>query len=287
MRKNNSFILIAILSFLFLTSITFYNYQQKHKKSERLILNIDIPCGLTLPFKELAAAYESAYRSTKVKTVSDSSNVLTKFVINRDNRPELFVSSGKQEIGILMRKGLIEEESIRPFGRYELILVVPKNSQIKELAGLLNDSVRKIDIANQDFNSIGVYAIQSLRSLGYWDKLQMDKFVLFTNTSLESLSFVATGKADATVHYNICPFRTSSDKVTEGSVKIVTQLPSDSHEPIQSYIGILKDSKNKEEAKRFINFMFSKKGNKILNRYGLGEDTLNKTKNSGFWQIKQ
>jgi hypothetical protein len=78
-------------------------------------------------------------------------------------------------------------------------------------------------------------------------------------------------KADAGIHYNVCPFETNKEKVTEGAIKIVSQLPQESHQPIHAYIGILKDSQNKAAAEKFIKLMFSEKGRKIMRQYGLEE----------------
>jgi ABC-type glycerol-3-phosphate transport system substrate-binding protein len=114
----------------------------------------------------------------------------------------------------------------------------------------------------------------ALTKLGYWDKLQQTKFVMFTDTPIEALTFVATKKADLGIHYNTCPFETSSHKVPQGAIKVVAKLPSDSHPPIYNYIAVLSKSENKGLAKDFINFMFSAKGQKILSKYGLGESAV-------------
>jgi ABC-type Fe3+ transport system substrate-binding protein len=133
--------------------------------------------------------------------------------------------------------------------------------------------VKIFAIANPDYNSIGSYSIMALTKLGYWDKLQQTKSIMFTNTPIEALSFIATNKADAGIHYNVCPFETDSNKISQGAIKVIAKLPADSHPPIYNYIGILSESKNKEIAQSFIDFMFSKKGKRILAKYGLKNST--------------
>ncbi|MDD5595535.1 MAG: molybdate ABC transporter substrate-binding protein [Candidatus Omnitrophica bacterium] len=264
MKKRGIIIIIFLLTII---SIAYYlNRQQANSQK---VLTIYVPCGMTIPFKELSLAYEKQYH-LKVEPVFDNSNILVRLVLDKGKIPDLFVSPGKKEIGLLKEKGFINEDSIRPFAKYELILIAPAKSDYpKAISDLLSDAVKTIVISNPDFNSIGAYAVESLKSLGLWERIE--KKVIFTNTPIEALSYIAISKADAGIHYNICPFETNTDKVEQGAIRIIAQFPSDSHEIINSYIAILRDSKFPEEARNFQNFMFSKKGLSILSQYGLQE----------------
>ena len=267
MNKKNLF---AIIIFLFALAglVYFFNF---HQTKNQKVLNIYIPCGMIQPFKELIKAYESSHPFVKVEPNFDNTNVLVKLILNKEKRPEVFVSPGEKEINLLVEKGLIEEGSIKSFGRYELILITPtKSDKVNVLADLLKKTTRAIVIANPDFNSLGAYAVESLKSLGYWGNLK-DR-VIYTNTPIEALSLVATAKVDAGIHYNSCPFKTAVGKVPTGTIRVVSELPPDSHQIIYNYIGVLKDSQNKNLAQGFIEFMFSERGNKILSQYGLGEE---------------
>jgi len=245
-------------------------YLRPPDTNHRQALRVYVPCGMTIPFKELGMAYEKQYRNIKVETTFDNANVLVRLILDKGKIPDVFISPGKKEIGMLQEKGFIEEGSVKPFGEYELILIAPsKSSTPKGLPDILNESVKAIAVSNPDFNSIGAYAAESLKSLGYWDKIQNK--ILLTNTPIEALTYVATSKADAGIHYNACPFQTNADKVAQGSIRIIATLPSDSHEPIHSYAGILRSAQNKNGAGNFIDFMFSKKGNNILSQYGIGK----------------
>ena len=269
MKKNLSLIVILAIFLAFLASVTYFSQRLDEKK--RTPLSIYVPCGLTLPFKELSFAFESGHRDIKVEGVFDNTIVLTKFILKNGKRPDLFISPGEKEIGLLRQNNLIDESSLKTFGQYELILIAPSGAQdINRLEDLFRDKVKIITIANPDYNSIGAYSVMALKKIGYWDKLQLTKTVMFTNTPIEALTFIATGKADAGIHYNVCPFETDTSKVTQGAIKVVAQLPSDSHPPIYNYIGILNTTKNKKIAQSFIDFMFSSKGQKILSKYSLG-----------------
>lgn len=268
MKKNLSLVIILVI-FLFSLAVVTY-FSQRRQEKNRIPLSVYVPCGLTLPFKELSLVFEALHRNIKIDATFDNTVVLTKIVLKKQQRPDLFVSPGEKEIWLLRKENLLDENSIRTFGKYELILIAPANAKdINNLQDLFKDSVKIFAIANPDYNSIGSYSIMALTKLGYWDTLQRTKSIMFINTPIEALSFIATNKADAGIHYNVCPFETDSSKVTQGAIKVIAQLPSDSHPPIYNYIGILNESKNKEIAKSFIDFMFSKKGEKILAKYGL------------------
>lgn len=271
MKKNLSLIFILSIFLAFLMTMTYFS--QRVNRKNRTALNMYVPCGLTLPFKELGMAFEQAHSNIKVEGVFDNTVVLTKLIREKGKRPDLFISPGEKEIGLLAQEGLLNEQSVKAFGRYELILIAPSNSKdINSLEDLFKDSVKIITIANPDYNSIGEYSVMALKKLGYWDKLQKAKSIMLTNTPIEALSFIAAGKAAAGIHYNVCPFQTDSGKVSQGAIKVVAQLPSDSYPPIYNYIGILNTTKNTKIAQSFIDFMFSLNGQTILSKYGLGGD---------------
>ncbi|MFA6129382.1 MAG: molybdate ABC transporter substrate-binding protein [Candidatus Omnitrophota bacterium] len=269
MKKNLSLIFILTVFLGFLMAMSYFSRRANH--NNRTPLNIYVPCGLTLPFKELGLAFEQAHQNIKVEGTFDNAVVLTKFILKKEKRPDLFISPGKKETGMLVQGGLLDEPSIKAFGKYELILIAPSGSkEMSKLEDLLKDSVKIIVIANPNYNSIGEYSVMALKKLGYWDKLQKTKSIMLTNTPIEALTFIAANKADAGIHYNVCPFETDTGKVSQGAIKVVAQLPSESHPPIYNYIGILTESKNKKNAQSFIDFMFSPKGQEILSKYGLG-----------------
>lgn len=267
MKKNLSLVFILVIFLASLIVVT--HFSQRREEKNRIPLSVYVPCGLTLPFKELSLAFEALHRNIKIDATFDNAVILTKLVLKKEKRPDMFVSPGEKEIGLLRRQGLMDESSIKTFGKYELILIAPQSAKdINNLQDLFKDSVKIFTIANPDYNSVGSYSIMALTKLGYWDTLQKTKSIMFTNTPIEALSFIATNKADAGIHYNICPFETDSGKVSEGAIKVIAKLPSDSHPPIYNYIGILSESKNKEMSRVFIDFMLSKKGEKILAKYG-------------------
>ncbi|MDD5560699.1 MAG: molybdate ABC transporter substrate-binding protein [Candidatus Omnitrophica bacterium] len=268
MKKNLSLIFILTVFLAFLMTMSYFTHSAN--RNNRTPLNIYVPCGLTLPFKELGLAFEQAHRNIKVEGTFDNAVVLTKFILKKEKRPDLFISPGEKEIGMLRQKGLLDEPSIRTFGKYELILIAPSGSkEINSLEDLFKDSVKVVAIANPDYNSIGEYSVMALKNLGYWDKLNNAKSIMLTNTPIEALSFIAAKKADAGIHYNVCPFETDTGKVSQGAIKVVAWLPGKSHPPIHNYIGILNESKNKKIAQGFIDFMFSPKGQMVLSKYGL------------------
>lgn len=267
MKKNLSLVFILTVFLAFLIAMTYFS--QRMERKNRIPLSIYVPCGMTLPFKELGMAFEEAHRNIKVEAAFDNTVILTKLILKKEKRPDLFISPGEKEIGMLIREGLLDEHSIKTFGRYELILIAPANSKVNSIEDLFKNSVKIVAIANPDYNSVGEYAVMALKKLGYWDKLQKTKSVMFTNTPIEALSFIAANKADAGIHYNVCPFETDSGKVSQGAIKIIAQLPAGSYPQIYNYIGILNGAKNNKISQSFIDFMFSPKGQEILSRYGL------------------
>jgi ABC-type molybdate transport system substrate-binding protein len=104
---------------------------------------------------------------------------------------------------------------------------------------------------------------------------------MFTNTPLEVLTLLAANKVDAGIHYNICPFKTDPGKISQGAIKKFASLPRESYPPIYNYIVVLNASKNQGLAKKFIDFIFSAQGQKILSKYGLDKRAVLVQKGAG------
>ena len=103
----------------------------------------------------------------------------------------------------------------------------------------------------------GEAAVESLKSLGIWDKVQ-PKVVYATNINM-SKQYAATGNADAAfTAYSLV-------QNERGHVIIVDEKL---HQPIDQAVGIVSASSRKADAKRFVTFLTGKEGRAILERFG-------------------
>ena len=151
---------------------------------------------------------------------------------------------------------MILPESRVVYARGRLALWSPHNS-VKKLDDLTQPWVRFIAIAKPEAAPYGEAAVESLKSLGIWEKVQ-PKVVYASNINMAK-QYAATGNADAA--FTAC----SLVQQESGSVIIVDEKL---HQPIDQAVGIVSTSSRKGDAKRFVSFLTGEQGRSLLERFG-------------------
>jgi molybdate transport system substrate-binding protein len=178
---------------------------------------------------------------------------------------DVFASAGAQQMDALADKNLIEGDTRRNFARNELVIVTPQNSplQINSFPDLDAAMVRRIAVGNPRTVPAGQYAGQVFNSLGLAEKLQ-PKLILAEDVR-QVLDYVARGEVDAGVVY-----RTDA-QVAGGSVRVVAVATESSHDPVLYPIAVVRESRNIEAARSFVELVTCAEGQSVLRRYGFGD----------------
>jgi molybdate transport system substrate-binding protein len=217
------------------------------------------PCGLSGPINIATAQFRQAHPEVPLNLHYDNANVLVKLVLERGERPDVFMSPGELELRQISEKGLIDEASVRDFGTLDMVLIAPRHPQskakVEKLEDLGSPQIRLVSLGDPKYNSVGYYGEQVLRKAGLWDGLQ--KKLLLQEGPLNAFKLVESGKVDAGLAYLTCPLDTNPEKADKASVRIVQKIPRESYSPIRLQLGMLKASPHPEEAQAFIDFMAS------------------------------
>jgi len=211
-------------------------------------------------FNEIGELYE---KQTGIKTLFNfaASGVLQQ-QIETGAPADVFASAAQQQMDNLEKKGLILDGTRRDFTGNSLVLIVPANSKlgIKSFDDIADAKVARIAIGNAKTVPAGQYAQDSLTAMKLWDKLQ-PRFISAENVR-QVLDYVSRDEVDAGFVY-------ASDAAVGGDkIRVVTQAPKGTHEEIVYPIAVIKDSKNADAAKSFIELTQSKAGKDILAKYG-------------------
>jgi len=231
-------------------------------------LRLFVPCGMIVPFQRLKSEFERQ-TGIKLNIYYDNGVALVRRIREKGERPDIFVSPGELEMKQLVQEGFIDLKSVTTFGTFELILVVPARNRagIQSLEDLTKPSVRRIVIADPKLNSVGYYAQQALQKLGLWEKLK-GKIITHWHAQ-EAVNYVCMGRVDAGIYYATCPFDSAPEKVMSPNYKIVAKLPKNSYPTVKVQAGILKGSKSKEVAQKFLKFLVEPKMQKLLAQLGI------------------
>jgi len=211
-------------------------------------------------FEEIGPMYEKR-TGAKVRFNLGASGLLQR-QIETGAPVDVFASAGEKQMDALQSRGLILADTRRVFARNALVLDVAPQSKlsIRSFADLGRREVTRIALGNPKTVPAGQYAREALTNLKLWDKLQ-PRFVLAENVR-QVLDYVVRGEADAGIVY------ASDVSAARGQAAIAAYAPKGSHSPIVYPIGIVKDTRQRSNAQRFIDLMLSAEGQAVLKKYG-------------------
>lgn len=160
--------------------------------------------------------------------------------------------------------GFTEPDSLYQYAVGKIVLWVPRGSDLdlgNGFEALLNPSVKKIAIANPQHAPYGRAAVAALRSAGIYDKVA-GKLVFGENIS-QTAQFVSSGNAEA----GIIALSLAMAPMVKNEGRYWT-IPAKLYPPLEQGAVILKSSRNKQAARRFMEFIKKPEMVAILQSYG-------------------
>ena len=257
MKIKLFFILFALI---FCSCIKTENSTAVKTSQNTEYLTVSAAVSLKNAFDEIGKAF-SAKTGKKMYFNYGASGILQQ-QIESGAPVDVFASAGERQMNELEKRDLIIYETRKDFAGNSLVLIVPKDSKLNivNFNDLTKPEVQKIAVGNPLTVPAGQYAEESLTKMNLKDVLQ-SKLILAVNVQ-QVLSYVERDIADAGIVY-------ATDALTaRENVKIVAIADEKSHSPILYPIAVIKDSKNAQTAKDFVDFVLSAEGRQILQKYG-------------------
>jgi molybdate transport system substrate-binding protein len=189
-----------------------------------------------------------------------ASNVLARQIV--DGAPvDVFVSADEQQMNVVSAAGLVKEGSRTDILSNQLAVVVPsdRNRILTSIRGLTDPAFRRIAIGDPEAVPAGVYAKQYLQKEGLWDTLAPR--IVPAASVRAALSAVESGAADAAIVY-----RTDARIALRATVAWV--VPVSDGPRIRYPAAVIRTSSTPDEAQRFIDFLRSAAGVRVLTQYG-------------------
>ncbi|MBO6164451.1 MAG: molybdate ABC transporter substrate-binding protein [Lachnospiraceae bacterium] len=205
--------------------------------------------------EQLIPMFEEQYPNIKVEGTYDSSGKL-QTQIEEGADWDLFFSAGQKQMTALQEAGLMVDDTVKVQVTNELVLIVPKDSELG--IGSVQDILKANTIAIGDPADVpvGQYTQKTLEELGLWEQIQEKEISLGTNVT-EVLSWVAAGSAD-------CGFTYRTDAMQEAdNVEIIEGLA-----PATYPVGVIASSQKKGAAKTFEEFLGTEEALEQFTAYG-------------------
>jgi molybdate transport system substrate-binding protein len=142
-----------------------------------------------------------------------------------------------------------------------LVIIVPADSKltIASPKDLLKADIKRIALAEPSSVPVGVYSSKYLTDEGLWE--QVKPKVVPVQDVRATLASVESGNVEAGFVYK-------TDAAVSKKVKIVFEVPLDKGPRITYPVAIVKESKRKEAARDFMNFINSRPAKDAFKKYG-------------------
>jgi molybdate transport system substrate-binding protein len=204
--------------------------------------------SLAQALEGMAAEFENSH-GIPVRVDSASSGLLAK-KIEVGARADVFFSASSEYMEALQEKGLLLPETRRAFLKNRLVCVVPSDStsEITALADLRRDEIERLALGDPGHVPAGRYAERALRNAGLWEEVKA-KTIPCADVRA-ALATVEAGAADAALVYE-------SDAATSERVRVAFVLRNADHGPILYEGSVLRQSRNRETAQAFLDFVAS------------------------------
>ena len=265
MQKHFTFIITLL--FLLMFAVACSNQQNTDQSSnlketeskESVELTISAAASLKDAMEVIQSTYQEEHPEVTLKFNFGGSGSLQQ-QISQGAPVDLFFSAAEDKFDILVEDDSIAKEDRVDLLGNSLVLVVPKENQlIKGFEDLAKAEIDKISIGTPETVPAGKYAKESLEKTDLWKDVESK--VVYAKDVRQVLSYVETGNVAAGIVYK-------TDALVSNKVNIVATADPGTHTPIIYPMGIIKDSKNYEEAKDFYSYLQNNDALKVFEEYG-------------------
>ncbi|MFC4598003.1 molybdate ABC transporter substrate-binding protein [Cohnella hongkongensis] len=258
MRSIAKRFLISLLVAALLLAIAACGSTTGSDSAKRTELIVSAAASLTDALNEIQPIFEEAYPAIKLVFNFGASGALQQ-QIEQGAPADLFLSAATKNMKALADKQLIERQT--NLLNNELVVVVPADSRASPASApdLTSAEIKKIAIGIPESVPAGSYAKEALTNAQLWDQLQPQ--LVQTKDVRQVLQYVETGNADAGFVYK-------TDALTSDKVSIAFAVDPQSYAPVEYPIGIVKATKNAEQAKILYDYLQSQAAQDVFVKYG-------------------
>ena len=215
--------------------------------------------SLTDALKEIGASYEKQ-SGDKIAFNFGASSLLAR-QIEEGAPADIFFSADEAKMDGLAAKDLVLKETRKSRLSNSLVIVTSADSDlpIKSPADLADKKVRRIALADPKAVPAGVYSKAFLEKEKLWPTVE-SKVVPVDNVRA-ALAAVESGNIEVGMVFK-------TDAALSKKVKVACEIPGDRGPKISYPVAVLKNAKQVESAKNFVDYLNSDAAAKIFEKYG-------------------
>ncbi|HBE16793.1 MAG TPA: molybdate ABC transporter substrate-binding protein [Cyanobacteria bacterium UBA11149] len=253
--ERRRFIGLSLLAFLAACSTN----TNKSQSPQTVTITVSAAASLQNVMEEIQQLYRKENPNVTIIYNFASSGSLQQ-QIEQGAPVDIFMSAASKQMNTLANKDLLLTDTRQDIIKNEVVLIVPKDAKgIGNFKDLSSDIVKKIAIGDPESVPVGQYSKEVFTSLKLSDKIKPK--LIFAKDVRQVLYYVETGNVDAGIVYK------TDAKLSDKIEVVATALPA-YHAPIVYPVAVLKDSKNPDVAKKFVQFLSSDTAKQVFEKYG-------------------
>lgn len=236
------------------------NEEKNDEPKEQVELLISAAASLTDVLGELAEVYKTVEPETTLTFTFGGSGAL-QTQIEEGAPVDIFMSAAQKQMKALEEGGHILDGTIKTLLVNKVVLITPKagNIDVKSFEDLTKDEIKKIAIGDPGNVPVGQYSEEIFDNLNISD--QVNSKLVLANDVRTVLTWVESGEVDCGIVY-------ATDAFTSNDINIITEAPEGSHKEVSYPVAVIKDSKNPDSSKSFLDFLSTDEAVKLFEKYG-------------------
>ena len=229
---------------------------ERKKKNE---LNVFAAISLKDALAEIGTAFTSG-NGVKVYYNFAASTTLQR-QLEKGAPADVFISASPRQVDALEAGGLLEAKSRRDLLTNQLVLVCNKGAGIavETPTHLAASNISRIAIGHPSSVPAGAYAKEALMHFGLWEKIHPK--LIFGADVRATLAYVTSGNVDIAIVYK-------TDTTLSHHIKVLYQVPPEAYTPIIYPAVVMKNSAQKQVARRFITYLQAADKREIFEKHG-------------------
>lgn len=225
-------------------------------------LTVAAASDLTFAFNDIAGKFHAQTGDLVKLSFGSSGNFYSQI---QSGAPfDLFFSADIGYAQKLESAGLTEPGTLYEYAIGKIVVWVPADSKLDARMGLsilADPAVHKIAIANPEHAPYGRAALAAMKHEGIYERVK-DKIVLGENIS-QTAQFVQSGNADiGIIALSLALAPTMKDQGR------YFEIPASDYPPLEQAAVVLKSSKKKDLARKFLSFLRTPEIASQMQRYG-------------------
>lgn len=255
-----------ISRYLFLVLMTINIFTLPAISSEKPIILMAATSTINV-VNEAVMDFQTLYKHQVRQSFAASSTLARQ--IENGAPAAVYISANTKWVEYLIKSGLVAGHNHKILFGNRLTLITHQHRRDTASIRLDLSLIDYLDgqflaLANPDHTPVGIYAKQSLKTLGLWEKIKGK--IARTRDVRSALMLVERQETPLGIVY-------ATDAMSSSKVVVAEELPPESHSPVV-YRCALIGRKQPPQAKLLYDFFSSKRAKRIFKRHGFSVETL-------------